>query len=174
MAGGKEIRTKISSIKNTQKITKRDGNGLRRARCAKPRTICSWVSPMRTACARLSVTYCQRQARVQSRIAGHARSQACWLHRGFYRPRTLRRLEHQRCSRPPWQVTMKEFAERTGVDSRSTIGGRQPRQLAFFNSYGGNVVASVRDMGEEPGELTDVIGSSARVAGRFDEGEIDR
>ena len=38
MAGEKEIRTQIASIKNTQKITKAMEMVARPARCARPRT----------------------------------------------------------------------------------------------------------------------------------------
>jgi len=67
-------------------------------------------------------------------------------------------------------ASMKEFADQGIEIDIATIGGRA---ATFFNNYGGNVVASVRDMGETP-ELTDVIGSVRVLLDKFDNGEIDR
>lgn len=44
---------------------------------------------------------------------------------------------------------------------------------AFFKSVGGNVVASVRDLGEDP-SVTDLIGSVKVMLDAFAEGKIDR
>ena len=67
-------------------------------------------------------------------------------------------------------ASMKEYADAgVGIDI-ATIGGRAS---TFFNSFGGNVVASARDMGESP-ELADVIGSVRVLLDKFDGEEIDR
>ena len=47
------------------------------------------------------------------------------------------------------------------------------KALAFFNSYGGNVVAAVRDLGEEP-SLADLIGGVKAMLDAYEEGKIDR
>lgn len=44
---------------------------------------------------------------------------------------------------------------------------------AFFKSYGGNVVATVRDLGEEP-SVADLIGSVKVMLDSFAEGKIDK
>jgi len=44
---------------------------------------------------------------------------------------------------------------------------------AFFNSLGGNIVASVRDLGEDPA-VVDLIGSIKTMLDRYEEGQIDR
>lgn len=44
---------------------------------------------------------------------------------------------------------------------------------AFFNSYGGNVVAAVRDLGEEP-SVADLIGSVKVMLDSFAEGKLDK
>ena len=44
---------------------------------------------------------------------------------------------------------------------------------AFFNSVGGNIVASVRDIGEQP-ELKKLIGSIKVMLDAFSDGEIDK
>ena len=65
---------------------------------------------------------------------------------------------------------MKEYADAGVAIDIATIGGRA---ATFFKSYGGNVIASVRDMGESP-ELADVIGSVRVLLDKFDSREIDR
>jgi F-type H+-transporting ATPase subunit gamma len=44
---------------------------------------------------------------------------------------------------------------------------------SFFNSYGGNVVAAVRDLGEDPAVI-DLIGSIKVMLDAYEEGTIDR
>ena len=51
-----------------------------------------------------------------------------------------------------------------------TVGGRA---ATFFNNYGGNVVASVRGIGETA-EVADVVGAVKIMLDKFDEGEIDQ
>jgi F-type H+-transporting ATPase subunit gamma len=50
------------------------------------------------------------------------------------------------------------------------IGGKA---AGFFNSFGGNIVASVRDMGEAP-SVSDLIGSVKTMLDAYSEGRIDR
>ncbi|HBX66865.1 MAG TPA: F0F1 ATP synthase subunit gamma, partial [Balneolaceae bacterium] len=47
------------------------------------------------------------------------------------------------------------------------------KAAAFFKSYGGNVTAAVRDIGEEP-TLGDLIGSVKTMLDAYEEGHIDR
>jgi len=51
-----------------------------------------------------------------------------------------------------------------------TIGAKA---ASFFNNYGGNVVASVRNIGEKP-EVKDVIGSVKVMLDNYIEGTIDK
>ena len=51
MAAGKEIRTKISSIQSTQKITSAM-EMVAASKCERRRTVCSWVNLMLAACVR--------------------------------------------------------------------------------------------------------------------------
>ena len=52
----------------------------------------------------------------------------------------------------------------------SLIGAKS---AAFFNSYGGNVTAAVRDLGEEPA-VADLIGGVKAMLDAYEEGRIDR
>ena len=53
---------------------------------------------------------------------------------------------------------------------RSTIGARA---ATFFNNFGGNVVAAIRDIGESA-EVADVIGAVRIMLEKFDNQEIDQ
>jgi F-type H+-transporting ATPase subunit gamma len=66
--------------------------------------------------------------------------------------------------------SMKEWADQgVGIDL-ALIGAKA---AAFFNSYGGNVIAAVRDLGEEP-SLSDLIGGVKTMLDAYAEGRIDR
>lgn len=47
------------------------------------------------------------------------------------------------------------------------------KAAAFFNSYGGNVVAAVRDLGEQP-SVADLIGSVKIMLDGYAEGKVDK
>jgi F-type H+-transporting ATPase subunit gamma len=65
---------------------------------------------------------------------------------------------------------MKGWADQgVGIDL-CLIGAKA---AAFFKSYGGNVTAAVRDIGEEP-TLGDLIGSVKTMLDAYEEGHIDR
>ncbi len=58
-----------------------------------------------------------------------------------------------------------------GVDNDLALIGN--KGAAFFRSFGGNVVATLNDVGEEP-SLEDLIGSVKVMLDAFEEGRIDR
>lgn len=66
--------------------------------------------------------------------------------------------------------SMKAWNEK-GIEIDISLVGA--KALAFFNSYGGNVVAAVRDLGEEP-SLADLIGGVKAMLDAYEEGKIDR
>jgi len=66
--------------------------------------------------------------------------------------------------------SMKEFADQEVEIDLCLIGAKSS---AFFNSYGGNVVAAVRDLGEDP-SVVDLIGSVKTVLDAYSEGRIDK
>lgn len=63
----------------------------------------------------------------------------------------------------------KEWADKNVPVDLCLIGAKG---ASFFNSVGGNIVASVRDIGEKP-VLTDLIGSVKVMLDGFVEGKID-
>ncbi len=167
MAGGKEIRTKISSIKNTQKITK----------------AMEMVSASKMRKAQDTMQLGKPYAHRIRAVIGHVANANPEYQHAYFDTREVKRVGYIVISTDrglcgglninafkATVASMKEHADQGVEIDIATIGGRA---ATFFNNYGGNVVASVRDMGETP-ELTDVIGSVRVLLDKFDNGEIDR
>lgn len=167
MAGGKEIRTKISSIKNTQKITK-------------AMEMVS-ASKMRKAQDRMQLgkPYAHR---IRSVIGHIANSSPEYRHQ-YFDTRDVKRVGYIVVSTDrglcgglninafkTTVASMKEWADQNIDIDICTIGGRA---ATFFNNFGGNVVASVRDIGDSA-EVADVIGAVRIMLDKFDNGEIDK
>ncbi len=167
MAGGKEIRTQISSIKNTQKIT----SAMEMVAASK----------MRKAQDRMQVgkPYAQRIRAVVGHIANanpeykHFYMQEREVKRvGFILVATDRGL----CGGLNINLfkaaikSMKEWHDREVEVDLCLIGAKA---AAFFNSFGGNIVAAVRDIGEQP-SVSSLIGSVKTMFDAYGEGKIDR
>jgi F-type H+-transporting ATPase subunit gamma len=167
MAGGKEIRTKISSIKNTQKITK-------------AMEMVS-ASKMRKAQERMSLgkPYAHR---IRS-VIGHIANANPEYRHPYLETREVKRVGYIVVSTDrglcgglninafkATVASMKQWHD-AGVEIQiCTVGARA---ATFFRSHGGNVVASVRDMGDTP-ELSDVIGAVKVLLNKYDDGELDQ
>lgn len=167
MAAGKEIRTKISSIKSTQKIT----SAMEMVAASK----------MRKAQNRMQVG--KPYARRIRAVVGHIANSAPEYRHVYMEERDIRRVgfivvatDRGLCGGLNINLfkatirAMREWDER-GIDiDLSLIGAKA---IAFFNSYGGNVVAASRDIGEEPA-LEDLIGGVKTMLDAYEDGKIDR
>lgn len=167
MAGGKEIRTQITSIKSTQKIT----SAMEMVAASKMRKAQDRMQ--------LGKPYAQRIRDVVGHIANstpeykHTYMEERGVKRvGFILVSTDRGL----CGGLNINLfkaaikSMKEWADLdVGIDL-CLIGAKAQ---AFFNSYGGNVVAAVRDLGEDPA-IADLIGSVKTMLDAFADGKIDK
>ncbi|WP_370980537.1 F0F1 ATP synthase subunit gamma [Agaribacterium sp. ZY112] len=166
MASGKEIRTKIGSIKNTQKITK----AMEMVAASK----------MRRAQDRMSAgkPYAQRIRSVVRHIAaGNPEYKHMYLSErevkrvGYILVSTDRGL----CGGLNINLFKtairhsKEWADQEVEIDFCLIGAKA---AAFFKSVGGNIVASTRDTGEQP-EVSHLIGSVKVMLDAFAEGKID-
>ena len=167
MAAGKEIRTKISSIQSTQKIT----SAMEMVAASK----------MRKAQDRMEVG--KPYARRMRSVVGHIANAAPEYRHMFMVEREVKRVGYivvstdrglcgglninlfKRTVKP-----MKEWNEKNIDIDLCLIGSKA---TAFFNSYGGNVVAATRDLGEEP-SISDLIGSVKTMLDAYAEGTIDR
>ena len=167
MAVGKEIRTKITSIKSTQKIT----SAMEMVAASK----------MRKAQNRMQVG--KPYARRIRAVVGHIANSAPEYRHVYMEEREIRRVgfivvatDRGLCGGLNINLfkatmrAMREWADR-GIDiDLSLIGAKA---IAFFNSYGGNVVAASRDIGEEPA-LEDLIGGVKTMLDAYEHGKIDR
>lgn len=166
MAGGKEIRTKISSIKNTQKITK----AMEMVSASKMRKAQDRM--------RLGKPYAHR---IRS-VIGHIANAKPEYRHAYFDTREVKKVGYIVVSTDrglcgglninafkATVASMKHWADQGVAIEICTVGGRA---ATFFNNYGGKVVASVRDLGDAP-EVADVIGAVKVLLDKYDAGEID-
>ena len=167
MASGKEIRTQISSIRSTQKIT----SAMEMVAASKMRKAQDRME--------LGKPYAQRIRAVVGHLANanpeykHIYMQEREIKRvGFIIVSTDRGL----CGGLNINLfkaamkSMKEYADQSVEVDLCLIGAKA---IGFFNSYGGNVVAATRDLGEQP-EVSDLIGSVKVMLDNFSGGKIDK
>lgn len=167
MAGAKEIRSKIASIKSTQKIT----SAMEKVA----------VSKMRRAQQRMNLgrPYAERIRQV----IGHlAEANAEYKH-AFMVERPVKRVGYILVSTDRGLCGGLNFnlfkalinnmkgLQQDGVQAEFCVIGK--KGVSFFRSYGGNVVAAITDLGEQTA-ITDLIGSIKIMLDGFAEGRLDR
>lgn len=166
MAAGKEIRTKITSIQSTQKIT----SAMEMVAASK----------MRRAQDRMEVgkPYAQRMRAVVGHIANstpeyrHAYMQEREVKRAGY---IIVSTDRGLCGGLNINLfksaiaSMKDLQD-SGVDIELCLVGAKAG--GFFASVGGNVTETVKDLGEEP-SLGDLIGGVKSMLDAYTEGRID-
>ncbi|MEM1142404.1 MAG: F0F1 ATP synthase subunit gamma [Pseudomonadota bacterium] len=167
MAVGNEIRTKITSIKSTQKIT----SAMEMVAASK----------MRRAQDRMEVGK-PYSRRIRS-VVGHIANSAPEYRHVFMDERPVKRVgfivvstDRGLCGGLNINLfkatmrAMKSWDEQEVEIDLCLIGAKA---IAFFNSYGGNVVSATRDIGEDP-SLEDLIGGVKTMLDSFERGNIDR
>lgn len=167
MAVGKEVRTKIHSIKSTQKIT----NAMEMVAASK----------MRRAQERMALgkPYAQRIRQV----IGHIANSSSEYRHPYLQEREAKRVgfiivstDRGLCGGLNINLfkaairAMREWQHRGVEVDICTIGSKA---AAFFGMVGGRVVATVRDKGDRPA-VADLIGSVKVMLDAFDEGRLDR
>ncbi|TXS93750.1 F0F1 ATP synthase subunit gamma [Parahaliea maris] len=168
MAVGKEIRTKISSIQSTQKIT----SAMEMVAASK----------MRKAQDRMELG--KPYARRMRAVVGHIANAAPEYRHMYMVEREVKRVgfivvstDRGLCGGLNINLfkatvrAMKEWADQDGVEIELALIGA--KAAAFFNSFGGNVTSATRDIGEAP-VLADLIGSVKVMLDAYAEGRIDR
>lgn len=167
MASGKEIRGQIGSIKNTQKIT----SAMEMVAASK----------MRKAQERMQTgkPYAQRMRGV----IGHLANANPEYRHVYLQDREVKRVgyivvstDRGLCGGLNMNLFKKAIADSKqwadqGIEVELCLVGA--KAASFFQSVGGNVVASVRDVGEAP-SVTKLIGSVKVMLDAFTKGEIDR
>ena len=167
MAGAKEIRSKIASIKSTQKIT----SAMEKVAVSKMRK-----AQMRMAASR---PYAERIRQV----IGHLAFANPEYRHPFMVERPVKRVGYIVVSTDRglcgglninlFKVlikNMKEWHDQKVEVDLCVIGNKG---ASFFRSFGGNVVAAIGNLGEEP-SINDLIGSVKVMLDGFNEGRLDR
>jgi len=167
MAVGKEIRTQISSITSTQKIT----NAMQMVAASK----------MRKAQERMQLgkPYAQRIRNV----VGHLANANPEYNHMYLQEREVKRVgfiivstDRGLCGGLNINAfktavkSMKQWADQEVEIDLCLIGAKAS---AFFNSYGGNIEAAVRDIGERP-SVSDLIGTVKVMLDAYSDSKIDR
>ncbi len=167
MAAGKEIRTKIASIQSTQKIT----SAMEMVAASK----------MRRAQDRMQLG--KPYARRMRSVVGHLANSAPEYRHIYMEEREVRRVGFIVVSTDRglcgglninlFKATIKSMKEWNDKDIGIDLCLVGAKAAAFFSSYGGNVTAAVRDLGEEP-SIADLIGGVKTMLDAYEEGTIDR
>jgi len=167
MAAGKEIRTQIASVKNTQKITK----AMEMVAASKMRKAQERMREARP--------YADKIRNVVSHIA-HAHSE---YHHPFSIEREVKRIglilvttDRGLCgglNGNLFRRALKEFQawEEKGIELELCIIGN--KGLGFFSRIGGNIVAQASHLGDAP-PLESLIGTVKVMLDSFHEGSVDR
>ena len=167
MAGAKEIRNKIGSVKSTQKITKAmemvAASKMRRSQDAMEAT--------------------RPYAETMRKVIGHLANGSLEYKHPYLEEREAKRVGYIIVSTDRGlcgglninlfkkaMLDMKEWSEK-GADVELAIIGS--KATAFFNNSGAKVAAQVSGLGDSP-SLEDLIGSVSVMLKKYDEGELDR
>ncbi|MEZ9174586.1 F0F1 ATP synthase subunit gamma [Vibrio kanaloae] len=167
MAGAKEIRNKIGSVKSTQKITKAmemvAASKMRRSQDAMEAT--------------------RPYAETMRKVIGHLANGSLEYKHPYLEEREAKRVGYIIVSTDRGLCgglninlfkkamnDMKNWSEK-GADVELAIVGS--KATAFFNNSGAKVAAQVSGLGDRP-SLEDLIGSVSVMLKKYDEGELDR
>jgi F-type H+-transporting ATPase subunit gamma len=167
MAVGKEIRTKIKSVRNTQKIT----SAMEMVAASKMRRTQDRMAESRP--------YAEKIRQVVGHMA-HANPE----YRSVYMvEREVRRIGYIVVSTEKglcgglnvneFRALVKDMQRwhEQGVEIDLALIGRKAQ--SFFRSYGGNVVATIDGVGEQP-RVEELIGGVQVMLKAYEEGRIDR
>jgi len=167
MAVGKEIRNQIGSIKSTQKIT----SAMEMVAASK----------MRKAQERMQAT--RPYAEKMRQVIGHiAKSNKDYRH-PFMQEREVKRVGYIVVSSDrglcgglntnAFKLLVREMREWKQQGIETDICAIGQKGASFFRNYGGNVVAAVTHLGDNP-SADQLIGSVKVMLDSFVEGKIDR
>jgi len=167
MAGDKEIRNKIASVKNTQKIT-----GAMEMVAA---------SKMRRAQERMASNL--GYAETMRKVIGHIALGNLEYHHSYTLERDVKRVGYIIISSDRglcgglnvnlFKPVIEEMHQhsKAGVEVDLALIGS--KSLGFFNGLGANIVAQASGLGDQP-TVNDLIGSVKIMLDAYDQGKIDR
>ncbi len=167
MAGAKEIRTKIKSIKNTQKITRAmemvAASKMRRAQ-ERMRATRPYAAKMRNVIGHLAHAHPEyRHSYLIERPVKRVGFIVISSDRGLCGGLNVNVFKTA-------MIAMKQWREQNVEMDFCAIGGKAGM---LFKRLGGNVVARVSRLGDAP-RITDIIGTVKVMLDSYDAGRIDR
>ena len=167
MASGKEIRTQISSIKSTQKIT----------------SAMEMVAASKMRRAQERMQRGKPYANKIKSVIGHIANANSEYQHMFMEQREVKRVgfiivstDRGLCGGLNINlfkkaiINMKQWQDQNIEVDLCLLGAKG---AGFFNSFGGNVVAAARDLGEEP-VLVDLIGGIKTMLSAYEDEKIDQ
>ncbi|MBQ0303319.1 F0F1 ATP synthase subunit gamma [Proteus mirabilis] len=167
MAGAKEIRSKIASVQNTQKITK----AMEMVAASKMRKTQERMAASRP------------YAETMRSVIGHLALGNLEYKHPYLEEREVKRVGYLVVSTDrglcgglninlfkKLLADMKEWSDK-GVEVDLALVGS--KAVSFFASVGGNVVGQVTGMGDDP-QLSDLIGPVNIMLQAYDEGRLDK
>ncbi|WP_299598180.1 F0F1 ATP synthase subunit gamma [uncultured Microbulbifer sp.] len=167
MAGGKEVRTKIASIKSTQKIT----SAMEMVAASKMRKAQDRMALGRPYASRIRA------------VIGHVANASAEYQHTYMQEREAKRVgyilvstDRGLCGGLNINVFKAAIRDMQSWDQQGVgvdICAVGNKAASFFNNVGGNVVAAVRDLGDQP-QAKQLIGSVKVMLDRFADGDIDR
>ena len=167
MAVGREIKKKIGSVENTQKVT----SAMQMVAASKMRRTQDQMNEARP--------YAHR---IRDVIAHLANANPEYKH-VFMQTREIKRVGYIVVTSDKGQcgglnanllrtlVRQMQEQQTNGIDVDLSLIGK--KAAAFFRSVGGNVVAAISEVGETP-ELETLLGGVKVMLDAFEDGEIDR
>ncbi|WP_281546215.1 F0F1 ATP synthase subunit gamma [Grimontia sp. SpTr1] len=167
MAGAKEIRNKIGSVKSTQKITKAmemvAASKMRRSQDAMEASR-PYATTMRKVIGHVALGNLEyRHPYLEEREAKRVGYIIVSSDRGLCGGLNINLFKRA--------ITDMQAYSQKGVEVETALIGA--KATAFFNSYGGNVSAQVSGLGDSP-SLEDLIGTVGVMLKKYDEGQLDR
>ncbi|MDC0610929.1 F0F1 ATP synthase subunit gamma [Vibrio sp.] len=167
MAGAKEIRNKIASVKSTQKITK----------------AMEMVAASKMRRSQEAMEATRPYAETMRKVIGHVANANLEYRHPYLEEREAKRVgyiivssDRGLCGGLNINVfkkaisDMKVWSDKGASVEIAVVGSKA---AAFFKSYGAKISAQVSGLGDSP-ELDDLIGSVSVMLKKYDEGELDR
>ena len=167
MAGAKELRKQIGSIKNTQKIT----SAMQMVAASKMRKAQDRMAKGRP--------YTDQ---IRS-VIGHMANASSEYHHQFMKEREVRRVGYIIVTTDKGLcgglnvnllkavvADMKKWVAQDVETDLCLIGNKG---IQFFRTYGGRILAATQNIGESP-EVADLIGSIKVMLDAFEEGNVDK
>lgn len=167
MASAKEIRTKISSVKNTQKIT----SAMQMVAASKMRKTQDSMEATRP------------YATTMRKVIGHVANANTEYNHPYLEEREVKRIGYVIISTDrglcgglninEFKLAMTDMQKQKDAGAEIELALIGSKATAFFNSYGGKVVAQTSGLGDKP-SLDELIGTISVMLKKYDEGQLDR